>query len=84
MEFNPQEYPRQKNQLMLPLFKRYFSTVPLCYIYGVVVESIGIADSIDNSLAYDDDGFWALIVFEKVTKWNENYLVSFVSGMIMD
>ena len=53
---------------MLPLFKRYFSTVPLWYIYGVVVESIGIADSIDNSLVYDGDGFWAHIVFEKDTK----------------
>ena len=51
---------------MLPSFKRYFSTVPLWYIYGVVVESIGIADSIENSLAYDDDdGFRAHIVFEK-------------------
>jgi len=30
---------------MLPLFKRYFSTLPLSYSYGVVVDSIGIADS---------------------------------------
>ena len=59
MEFNPQEYPRQRNLLMLPLFKRSFSTVPLSYSYGVVVESIEIVYSID------DDHFQALRVSEK-------------------
>ena len=43
---------------MLPLFKRSFSTVPLSYSYGVVVNSAGIANSIDATLAYDDDNFW--------------------------
>ena len=57
MKFTPQEYPRQMNLLMLPLFNRYFSTLPLWYIDGVVVESIGIADSSVTSLAYDDDAF---------------------------
>ena len=84
MEFTPQEYPIQRNFLMLPLFKRYFSTVPLWYIYGVVVESIGIADSIDTSLAYDDDCFRAHVVFEKETERNENYIMSFVLGLIME
>ena len=47
---------------MLPLFKRCFSTVPLSYSYGVVVEGIEIIDSIDAACAYDDDHFQALRV----------------------
>ena len=39
------EISSSNNPLMLPLFKRYFSTLPLSYSYGVVVDSIGIADS---------------------------------------
>ena len=58
--------------------------MPLWYIYGVVVESIGIADSIDTSLAYDDDRLRAHIVFGKETEHNENYIMSFVLGLIMD
>ena len=50
---------------MLPLFKRSFSTVPLSYSYGIVVESIEIVDSIDAALAYDDDHFQTLRVSEK-------------------
>ena len=83
MEFTPQEYPIQRNCLMLPLFKRYFSTVPLWYIYGVVFESIGLADFIDTSFANNDDRFRAHIVSEKETKSNLNYLMSIVLGIIM-
>ena len=36
------------------------------YSYGVVVESIWIADSFDAALAFDDDHFQA----EKGTKYN--------------
>ena len=59
---------------MLPLFKRSFSTVPLSYIYDVIVESIGIANSIDATLAYDDDHFRTHRVSEKGTKCNKNNL----------
>ena len=51
MKLTPQEYPRQLNLLMFHLFKGSFSTVPISYSYGVVVDSIGIADSIDAALA---------------------------------
>ena len=47
---------------MLPLFKRCFSTVPLSYSYGVIVEGIEIIDSIDAACAYDDDHFQAFRV----------------------
>ena len=68
---------------MLPLFKRSFSTVPLSYSYGVVVESIEIVDSIDAALAYDDDHFQALRVSEKETKCNQNNLMSFCLAIII-
>ena len=83
MKFTPQEYPRQMNLLMLHLFKWSFSTVPFSYSYGVVVESIGIADSID-ALAFDDDHFQAHRVSEKVTKFNQNSLMSFCMAIIID
>ena len=52
--------------------------MPLSYSYGVVVERIGISDSIDTTtLAYNDDRFQAHRVSEKGTKCNENNLVSF-------
>ena len=62
---------------MLPLFKRSFSTVPLGYSYGAVVNSAGITDFIDATLAYEDDNVWAHRVSEKRTKCNENNLTSF-------
>ena len=49
---------------MLPLFKRSFSTVTLSYSYGAVVNSAGITDFIDATLAYEADNFWAHIVSE--------------------
>ena len=67
---------------MLPLFKRSFSTVPLSYSYGAVVNSAGITDFIDATLAYEDDNFWAHRVSEKGTKCNENNLMSFCLAII--
>ena len=53
-------------------------------LYGVVVDSIGIADSIAATLAYDDDHFRAQRVSEKGIKSNENNLMSFYLAIIID
>ena len=84
MEFTPQEYLRQMNLLMLHLPKLSFSKVPFSYSYSVVVESIGIDDSINAALAFDDDHFQAHRVSEKVTKFNQNSLMSFCMAIIID
>ena len=84
MEFTPQKYPLPKNLLMLPLFKRYLSTLPLSYSYGVVVDSIGIADSIAATLAYDDDHFRAERVSEEGIKCNKNNHICFYLSIIID
>ena len=71
---------------MLPLFKRYFKIWPFSYSYGVgvVVDSVGKADSNAATLAYDDDHVWAERVSEKGFKYNENNLMSFYSAIIID
>ena len=58
--------------------------MPFSYSYGVVVESIGIADSFDAALAFDDDHFQAHRVSEKGTKCNQNSLMSFCMAIIID
>ena len=84
MEFTPQKYPLPNNLLMLPLFKRYFSILPLSYSYGVIVDSIGIPDSNAATLVYDDDHFRAQRVSEKGIKCNENNLISLYLAIIID
>ena len=69
--------PLRTESLNVGFVQILFSTVPLSYSYGVVVERIGISDSIDATLAYNDDHFQAHRVSEKGTKCNENNLVSF-------
>ena len=49
----------------------------------LVVESIGISDSID-ALDFDDDHFQAHRVSEKGTKCNQNNLMGFCIGIIID
>ena len=51
---------------MLPLFKRSFSTVTLSYSYGAVVNSSGITDFIDATLAHED--FWTFGLTEFLKK----------------
>ena len=77
MEFTHQKYTLPNNLLMLPLFKRYFSILPLSYSYGVIVDSIGIPDSNAATLVYDDDHFRAQRVSEKGIKCNKNNPISF-------
>ena len=57
--------------------------MPFSYKYGVVVESIGIADSID-ALTFDDDHFQAHRVSEKGTMCNQNNLMSFCTAINID
>ena len=84
MEFTPQEYLRQMNLLMLHLPKLSFSKVPFSYSYSVLVESIGIDDSINAALTFDDDHFQAHRVSEKVTMCNQNNLMSFCIAISID
>ena len=58
--------------------------MPFSYSYSVVVESIGIDDSIDAALAFDDDHFQAHRVSEKGTKCNQNNLMSFCIAISID
>ena len=59
-------------------------TLPLSYSYGVAVESIGIADSNDATLAYYDDHFQTHTVSEKGTYCNENIFMSICLAIIID
>ena len=54
----------------------------MSYSYDTLVNTAGITNSIDATLAYDDDNFWAHIVSEKGTKCNENNLMSFCLAIV--